>query len=844
MQRFSLPVPTTSATRIEPSKYNTASAPTSPDQCSKSNTNTVLTPDCVLTMPAGSKKPGDVTFGEPSVIRPTPISSLFANVNSTSGFAKFSPPKSNFFGPRPPHLEAYIIRPTVQTTGPTSTLSYRDEPLRLLDAAMQAQLQRLGPEFSIVDELLNMHSQQLDLMQGRATNRDGEIVSIQYGRPVELQTVVGCMQVRPVIYIISTTTTLPPGRFGLFQQSFPTTNSLFPTGSGTSNVGGKLFDGAVPNIPAPKPGLFGGLQPETTNFTPGSKSLFGHLASGTDHHAPAPAPANTLLGTGPFQSVRGPLMHIYKDFPGDAGSRSHYASPDAYSRHLQDKGEICTHIEPTERKDEFQHYQTLTTNKEWHGKDQSLEEIRIADYKTGRRHGDTNHGKSLFGGLSGSSGRPFPPPTVADASQAKWYPRPRNGDDVTFPPYYGRPGVFAGFTVDNSGKAPAFTNSGAWGPLNGATAAFRPGLSPASSDHSLFESQTQSLLPASLTSSPFANDQCTTEHTHSLFCRAPPEIPVKAVTASTSPFSKPPFSSPLKSLQQHASEGLTEGPRLRFGPAVGASNPSDQTKWIMHSQGFCKSEHQHGNLCRVSPEEAAKVQSGSAPTSAKPIVSLRFGQSAESSSENPFGAPKKSPFAAAGPQPSCGLFGGATSKSDNSTPPATSSRTLFGGCAPASQQPPPMFLQSQSNHCFATQPGCAALAQPSIPLAQPGSLFGFSNASAPVTRSNPFGQTNQTVQLSGPSSRSVGGLFANSNSSSSAPVTPSQPTQTAFSPSGTTLSDDVTPLASTYPHPSSSKPVQATVVTPGTRWNGSSFVTPAISKPHCAAGPTATIERA
>jgi hypothetical protein len=855
MQRFIFPSSLTPATRIEPSKDDTASISTSPYHPSDPNVKPVLTPDCVLTCPPGNTKPGDVSFGEPSAIKPTPSSSLFANVTSTSGFANYSQPKSNLFGPRPSHLEAYIIRPTVQTTGSTSLLSYGDEPLRLHEAAMQAQLRNLRPDYSVMDELLNLHPQQLVLMQRRAAHRHGDIVSIQHGRPVNVETITGCMQVKPAIYIISTTTGLPLEGFGL---SHPTVFANHTLSAGESLFGGALIDQSAPE-PAPAPtSLFQNIATATSDPAPApaTQSIFGNLAPRTNHSISAPAPANASPATGLFgsDSVRGPLMHIYNDFPGGAGSKCHYASPEAYSRHLEEKGEVCTHVEPTESKDDFQHFQTITANKERSGKDESLEEIRLADYKAGRRYGGT--GRGLFGGLSGSSGRAFPPPTAVGTSEGKWYPKPLNGDDITFPPYRGRAGVFAGFTVDNSGEAPAFTKSSVWGATIGATAAFKPGPRPGSSNDNPFGNQTQSLLDTHLTSNPYADDNCIAEHQHGLFCRVPSENTVNIGTASASPFEKPPISSTQKNKKQPALDGLNGDPYLRFGPAVGTSDPSDQSKWTMHSQGFCKFEHQHGKLCRVSPEEVAKIQRAPALTFGKPAVSSGFGQFTGSPPEGPFAAIKSPPFAAVPQQnpafrepsmfpldavPSAptqpdggglfggGLFSGGTCKSTGSLFPSTSGRTLFGGAPAALQQPTQTRPQSQPNHCFRTQPGCALSAQPSNPPARPGGLFGSSNASASIVPSNPFGLSNRPTQPSEAPPRPLCGLF---DTSPSASATSSPPAQTVHSSSGSSPFNNANSAASTLPYASSSKPVQATLVAPGTMWSSSGFGASVLSRPN------------
>jgi hypothetical protein len=700
MQRFSIPPPTIS---IGPSAAETASTSSPLDRSPGSTVKPVLTPDCLLTAPQQTSEPGEVAFGEPSVINPTPSRSVFANVTSTSGFANYSKPKSNVFGPRPPHLEGYIIRPTVQTMGSTSTLSYCDEPLRLNEVALQAQLLKPGPESSVIDKLLNLHPQQVNLIQGRASNRDGDIVSVQYGRPVELQTVLGCIQVRPALYIISTTTTLPL-RSGAFQQVLPTKTSLFPPGPGTGNVGGGLFDKI--DEPAPPPGLSGEPQPWTSN--PSS----------------APALNNTS----------------HEDF------------------------------------------QTITAKKARDESDESLEEIRVADYKAGRRYGGIGGG--LFGGLGGSSGRAFPPPTAAGSSEGKWYPKPLNGDDVTFPPYRGRPGIFAGFTVDNSGDAPAFTKSNTWGVRTSAIAAPRSSW-PSSGTQSLFGGQGKSLLDTRSENNPYANDKlfaanvCTIEHQHGIFCRVPPTSAVKSETASANPFGNPPVSSGSGISAFSSTKSQFEA--LKKTP-FGTSGP--------------QSAYHSGGQCSLNPKQ--NWISETATTQAN----------------------------------NGGLFGGRLGPSSRSHDPSASGNTLFGGAAATSQQCTQTWPQSRPNHSFPSQSGCALFAQPSYSAARLGGLFGSSNASVPVASSNPFDLPDRSTQSPKPPPRPFGGLFGNPDTTPSAPTTSSQPAPTVPHSPGTTLFSNVNSAASTFPYATSSKPVQASIVAPGTRWSGNTFENYPISRPN------------
>lgn len=625
---------------------------TSPDQPSKPDMKPATTPDCIFRATPGSKDPGKVTFGGPSVIKPAPRS-LFTKNTATSLFSNSSQPETGLLKS---HLEAYVIRPTVETTDSTSTLSYADQPLRLKEAAMQAQMRSLGPDFSLVDEFLNLDPQQSNLMQRRAANRHGEIVSIHRGKPLGLQTVVGAMQVKSVVYIISTSPLFPLEGMELPQQC------------------------------------------------------------------------------------------------------------------------SCA-------------------------KDSAMCDV-------------SNSNRSLFGRLGTNVSEP---PTATDKSGLKWYPKPV---DPIFMSARGPPGgTFAGYTVNNSEEIPSFNNTNACGLSIGSTGAFRPGLQQAPSMDNPFGVQGAKLPPSKPVQ---VGDFCTTEHQHGLFCRVPPTTAVKTNKTTASPFDSPPVSASQKDPKQSTLDGLTEGPNLRFGPAVGASDPSDQSRWIMHPQVFCKFEHQHGKRCRVSPEEVAKNQRP--PLLAKPAVFPLIGQLASSSSQSLFGTLGKSPFGVVAPKPFEGFFGGVEVKSHASVPPYTSCEGLFGGPnnpntstggnlfggGASTAQPATGSLfgktggqissqnagtslsgdkndqqklvtlqtwpQSQLNHCFPAQSGSATFAQ-RYPPTRPGGLFSFSNAPAQVAPLENLGQPHQTARPSGTPSRPLCGLFGDPDTSTLASPTLDQPGQ-------------------------------------------------------------------
>lgn len=271
----------------------------------------------LTTNPKPKVEPGAVAFGEPSVIKPhSSGKSLFGKDTPSDVFANWKPSNINAFNPSP-HLEAYIIRPLVETAGLVSKLSYKLDPLRLSDGVLQAQIQNLGSDYSIMDALLDLQPHVLDLVQSRASQRQGNIVSVNYGVPVDVSTSVGSLLVKSTVFIISTTTMLPQD-------------------------------------PIPVPALL--TNPSDSVFKP---------ATGNN-------PFSNIASTPGFGSSQ---INI---------ANPHLSSPEAYSKYLQEQGELCTYVDRNEAQC-LQHYQTITANKKWDDQDRSLEEIRLADYKVGRQ---------------------------------------------------------------------------------------------------------------------------------------------------------------------------------------------------------------------------------------------------------------------------------------------------------------------------------------------------------------------------------------------------------------------------------------------------------------------------
>ncbi|KAG9205193.1 hypothetical protein G6514_008770 [Epicoccum nigrum] len=322
-----------------------------------SSTPTVVPGEIIapsLPQAPASVKPGTVSFGQPSVIKPRDHMNprRIEDDVSRSPFANWKL-SNNPLSPVPHHLEAYIIQPMVKTCDVALTLSYAVLPLPLSERNMQTQIQKLGPDYSIMESLIDLHPQVLKLMQSQAVQRHGDLVSIHHGNPSSFTVSSGTLQTSPVIFMISTTPKTPP-------QSGPHT------------------------VPA--------WVQETLGQQPLGQQPLGQGSF-------ANAKAN------PFGTETKPDL-FQKAAPGPA------FAPEVYSKFLEQRGEICTHVESIGTQI-FEHYQTITANKDRLNKDCSLEEIRLSDYNAGRRFSSADTTNPLLRGLLSTNALP----TITSASK-------------------------------------------------------------------------------------------------------------------------------------------------------------------------------------------------------------------------------------------------------------------------------------------------------------------------------------------------------------------------------------------------------------------------------------------
>lgn len=73
------------------------------------------------------------------------------------------------------------------------------------EKAIQAYIHKMDPILTVMESLVNLAPQESRLVQLRAKQRNGNIVLIQHGKPIDLAIAMGVLQVKPIIFIVKTT---------------------------------------------------------------------------------------------------------------------------------------------------------------------------------------------------------------------------------------------------------------------------------------------------------------------------------------------------------------------------------------------------------------------------------------------------------------------------------------------------------------------------------------------------------------------------------------------------------------------------------------------------------------
>ncbi|ORY13634.1 hypothetical protein BCR34DRAFT_561860 [Clohesyomyces aquaticus] len=136
-----------------------------------------------------------------------------SNTNSTDSrspekpLAKFAfapPSQANPSHGKPKCLEAYLLRPLCEDLRLAIEWSFEIKPLQLCASSLSAHLQKLGPHYSVVDEMAKLLPEQLRLIQIRCNNRHGNLKSVQVTRETDMVTKMGAFPVQGVIFVLET----------------------------------------------------------------------------------------------------------------------------------------------------------------------------------------------------------------------------------------------------------------------------------------------------------------------------------------------------------------------------------------------------------------------------------------------------------------------------------------------------------------------------------------------------------------------------------------------------------------------------------------------------------------
>lgn len=300
----------------------------------------------------------------------------------------------------PQHLEAHILRPLCEDVYNVTEWNYKIEQLPIADSELEAHIRKLGPNHSVIDDIGALLPEQLRLIQIRAKNRAGHIVSAQYGRPADMVTKMGTFQVKPVVFVLKT----EKKQEGLVEQENKSKQKTlfsnaaqqpawtgFDNNPGTASSFGSFGANAAPPSALGTNSAFGGFKDNTAHIKPtefpifpqngatssnaGARSLFGNSvdnssASSNKQHTESTKPAEPT----PASSASKPGSVIFGSQAAPAFS--------ARASFVDEGNSVCTHRQTeTNPPIAIAHHQILPV---YINKAISFEELRVSDRRIGR----------------------------------------------------------------------------------------------------------------------------------------------------------------------------------------------------------------------------------------------------------------------------------------------------------------------------------------------------------------------------------------------------------------------------------------------------------------------------
>ncbi|KAF2786935.1 hypothetical protein K505DRAFT_329993, partial [Melanomma pulvis-pyrius CBS 109.77] len=265
------------------------------------------------------------------------------------------------------NLEAYILRPVWEDVYHAIEWSYKIEQLPLENAEIQAHMETLEPNYSIINSISELLPEQLRVIRIRVKARHGHLQSLQYGREVDMFTKMGTFQLKSVIFILKTSLS-PQSEVEDGNKTFENQGNAFqpPAGSADQGFSRNLFGGANQ---AHGNSLFG--NPNQNN----NRGLFGNHNQNNSRGLFGNRYQNNNRG---LFSNRDQTTSVVNP-PGPPQSAIHL---EEYVKNLENQGEVCLYLEKDSTTNVVQHYQSMPFNLPYRGL--SFEELRLADLKAGR----------------------------------------------------------------------------------------------------------------------------------------------------------------------------------------------------------------------------------------------------------------------------------------------------------------------------------------------------------------------------------------------------------------------------------------------------------------------------
>tara|TARA_R110002003_G_scaffold1635_5_gene23347 strand:- start:645 stop:3107 length:2463 start_codon:yes stop_codon:yes gene_type:complete len=147
-------------------------------------TDTIGSSDKNSPMNSASQKPS----GTDPLNNVSGETSILATATTTSGSSQ--------------HLEAYYLRPHIETNNDFAKMLYRIEHLLLSEDGIRAHIKQLGPDYSIIFAIAKLPPQQLGLIQEYTKIRKGQLIAVHFGEEVDIVMPMGTFKSKSVFFVL------------------------------------------------------------------------------------------------------------------------------------------------------------------------------------------------------------------------------------------------------------------------------------------------------------------------------------------------------------------------------------------------------------------------------------------------------------------------------------------------------------------------------------------------------------------------------------------------------------------------------------------------------------------